>query len=609
MMSTLRVRFAVMLATAAVVPLLTYGAVSLYSLGTGTTRTVVEGNLNVARRVAEQVHGYISANLQVLQALAADIDHAALSAEQTDRILKNYVLRFRAFRELTMVDPRGRVTATSRLGRSGIPGAPRFSALITASSDSPDAAGGASIDGVRMTRVFVDGDLLPTALVGVRVSAGDGAQSGWIVGEFSIEELWRMVGRIHIGATGYAQVIGADGELLAHGDPAERPRIAVEAQARADGRSVEVSDPLAAALVAELARVGATDTAVREGEQRSGERMLAVGARIADLGWTVIVSQPVREAYAVAPRLQSQLMLAIGLALLVMVVIGSLWGRAMMAPITALITGTRAIAAGRLDERVAISSKSELGTLGSAFNSMADRLVDLQDNVRRQERHAMFGRVAAGLVHDLSHPFKNIQNNCRLMLRMHDDPEYRALFGRTVDREFSTIRRVFEDLRNIARPMPLERFPVDVVSLASEVGESMRSQAASAGVALVVDPPDSRLFVNGDRFALGRVVRNLVMNAIEATPPHGTVSVSAREDDGRIRVTVTDTGCGIPTDRMATMFEDFSTTKRQGLGLGLAIVKKIVEQLDGTVGASSVVGRGTTFVLEFASVPQEDPAA
>ena len=83
---------------------------------------------------------------------------------------------------------------------------------------------------------------------------------------------------------------------------------------------------------------------------------------------------------------------------------------------------------------------------------MADRLGDLQENVRKQERHAMFGRVAAGLVHDLSHPFKNVQNNCRLVVKMHDDPEYLELFRRTIDREFAQIKRVFEDLRNIARP-------------------------------------------------------------------------------------------------------------------------------------------------------------
>ena len=214
----------------------------------------------------------------------------------------------------------------------------------------------------------------------------------------------------------------------------------------------------------------------------------------------------------------------------------------------------------------------------------------------------MFGRVAAGLVHGLSHPFKNVQNNCRLMLKMYDDPEYRELFRRTVDREFSIVKRVFEDLRNIARPMPLERFPLDVNKLVADVTESMRANADTAGLSLEITLAGDALYIQGDMFALGRVCRNLVLNAIEATPPHGRIVVSSEADEARVRLRVSDTGCGIPPDRIATMFEDFATTKRQGLGLGLAIVKKIVEQLGGQVSATSEVGRGTTFTLEFARV-------
>jgi signal transduction histidine kinase len=75
-----------------------------------------------------------------------------------------------------------------------------------------------------------------------------------------------------------------------------------------------------------------------------------------------------------------------------------------------------------------------------------------------------------------------------------------------------------------------------------------------------------------------------------------------------VQIRVADTGCGIPPERIATMFEDFATTKRQGLGLGLAIVKKIVEQLGGTVSATSAVGRGTTFVLEFGRISPPETA-
>ena len=129
-----------------------------------------------------------------------------------------------------------------------------------------------------------------------------------------------------------------------------------------------------------------------------------------------------------------------------------------------------------MDERVAIAGQDEIRQLGDAFNSMADRLVELQEDVRKQERQAMFGRIAAGLVHDLSHPIQNIGNSCKLIQKMFDDAEYRETFKRTVERELVIIKRVLDDLRNIARPIPLERFPVDIEPLG---GGSRRGDGAA----------------------------------------------------------------------------------------------------------------------------------
>ena len=96
---------------------------------------------------------------------------------------------------------------------------------------------------------------------------------------------------------------------------------------------------------------------------------------------------------------------------------------------------------------------------------MADRLVELQEDVKRQERQAMFGRIAAGLVHDLSHPIQNIGNSTRLLLRDDLDGESRELFHRTIERELATLKRFMDDLRNVVKPKPIERFAMDVNAL------------------------------------------------------------------------------------------------------------------------------------------------
>jgi signal transduction histidine kinase len=107
------------------------------------------------------------------------------------------------------------------------------------------------------------------------------------------------------------------------------------------------------------------------------------------------------------------------------------------------------------------------------------------------------------------------------------------------------------------------------------------------------------LVIRGDRFALGRVYRNLITNAIQATAAGGSVTIATARVDGKAEVSVTDTGSGIPPERLSAIFDDFVTTKRRGLGLGLAISKRIVEQLDGTITVASEVGRGTAFTMRF----------
>lgn len=211
----------------------------------------------------------------------------------------------------------------------------------------------------------------------------------------------------------------------------------------------------------------------------------------------------------------------------------------------------------------------------------------------------MFGRIAAGLVHDLSHPIQNIGNSCKLIQKMFDDLEYRETFKRTVEREMVVIKRVLDDLRNIARPIPLERFPIEVDRSLAEIVESMQQHAETAGLTLRAELGATGAFIEGDLFALGRVYRNLIVNGIQATAPGGLVVVASELIGERVQIRVYDTGCGIPADRLGAVFEDFVTTKRRGLGLGLAISKKIVEQLGGKISVASEVGKGTTFVLEF----------
>ena len=241
---------------------------------------------------------------------------------------------------------------------------------------------------------------------------------------------------------------------------------------------------------------------------------------------------------------------------------------------------------------------------------MADRLVELQENVKRQERQAMFGRIAAGLFHDLSHPIQNLGNSAKLLAREDLDAESRETFQRTIEREVAALKRFMDDLRNIAKPKPIERFAMDVNGVVVRDGRldagGRRAQRHRRRGALRRRPADHRR-------------RSLRARARVQEPDHqrhpGDRGGRPHRDCDRRAPAITcrlpsaDTGSGIPLERLSKIFDDFMTTKRRGLGLGLAISKRIIEQLDGTISVDSEVGRGTTFTMRFPARDVESQAA
>ena len=570
-------RFVMLIASAAVAPLVIYGAVSISNLGEGTRESVDTGNQRVADQIAQRLKLYVDSNARILRSVGEELSDTNLAHWQQSRILKNHVLEFPEFREISLFDASGRVIATSRIG-------PPETKLPSTS--------GHGTQGVEVAPIFQDDDNLPTTDLSLRLGSGPEV-SAWLVARISLEELWRFVDKVRVGQRGYALVLSEDPQsgyrIVAHGNPEEKRLVALPVD---PGEQL----PEVRMLLQHRAEEQTfTDSYV----DPDGREQLAAVARIADINWTVIVEQPTEEAYEITVDLQRQLFVAIGLALLGTIVLGWVWARSFITRIFALKHATQAIAEGRMDERVAISGRDEIRQLGDSFNSMADRLVELQEDVRKQERQAMFGRIAAG---PGSRPVASDSEH-RQQLQA-DREDVRRL---RVPRDVQTHGRARDgDHQARARRPPQHRpadsaraVPVEINRSVGEAVESMQQHAETAGVTLRDELSDEPVFIEGDVFALGRVYRNLILNAIQATAPGGIIVVGSEGAGDRVQVRIHDTGCGIPPERISAIFEDFVTTKRRGLGLGLAISRKIVEQLGGQISVASEVGKGTTFVLDF----------
>ena len=573
-MKTIRARLAVLVATAAVAPLLAYGVVSLQLLRSATNVSVTEEAETAAEHAAGEIEKYLNHNIDLLTAVASDLQFARLTLDQQERVLRNNVQAFPAYTELTLFDGNGASLASTRL----------LAPTLVLGAERPVT------ERPHIAPIQIDAAQLPFTEISLRLDHA-GPPVAYLVGRLSLEQLWRAVDKVRVGGRGHAVLVDETGRLLAHGDPAMRASVA------------RGEDLLWHPLV--HPKPGATLAGVERYTTDKGVEMLGVARPVGALGWRIIVEQRAVEAFALSTRLERFLVMTVLTGLALTLFIAVIWGRSFVRPLDALMRGTRSLAEGRLQDRVAIAGRDEFTELGRAFNSMADRLVTLQAEAVRQERQATFGRIAAGLVHDLAHPIQNIGNNCRLMLQLYEDPQYRQDFRRMIDREFPAIRRLLEDLRNLARPIPLERFPVDVARLLQETAERISPIATQAGLTVTVSPASTALAIEGDLFALGRVLQNLLQNALQATPPNGRVWLAMREVEGRAVIEVGDTGCGIAAERLPHVFDDYVTTKRRGLGLGLAISRRIVEQLGGTIAVSSEVGKGSVFTLSFPAIPAQ----
>jgi signal transduction histidine kinase len=195
--------------------------------------------------------------------------------------------------------------------------------------------------------------------------------------------------------------------------------------------------------------------------------------RASVLGWTDRGTADA-EAYANATS-SGKLFVAISVALLVMLLGG-------------LLRVPRARSRARPRQWLPVSSillnirpGDECADLGDAFNTMAKRLVELQEDVKRQERQATIGRIAAGLVHDLAHPIQNLGNCSRLLVRTDLDAESRLSTRATIERELENLKRFMDDLRHVVMPRPVERFLLEVNGSLAEVVEAMRTEGAGWG--------------------------------------------------------------------------------------------------------------------------------
>ena len=299
--------------------------------------------------------------------------------------------------------------------------------------------------------------------------------------------------------------------------------------------------------------------------------------------------------------------LLIGLVVLGLTVLGSaMWlGRILYTwsrKITILETALAAHQAAQTDfPALPLTGERELDRLVEALNATGILLAEVHRRATSAERLAAVGRLAAGLAHEIRNPIAAMRLKAENALAGDDNRRISAL--KTILEQIARLDVLLRDLLTMTQQRTLQLVPNDLMTFLDQTIVPHHDLAIEKGVMLQASTCEANATrPRFDAEKMRRALDNLILNAIENTPPGGTVNVEADSRDGRIIFRVRDTGPGIPENIRERLFEPFVTGRPEGTGLGLAIVREIARAHGGDVRVTSD-NSGATFEIEVPCRP------
>lgn len=285
-----------------------------------------------------------------------------------------------------------------------------------------------------------------------------------------------------------------------------------------------------------------------------------------------------------------------------------LLARRITGPLKKLVEGTVKISKEDFSQKIDITSQDEIGNLAQSFNDMSRKLLLARERMEvasnkliQAEKLASIGRISAGIAHEIRNALTSVKLNIQKLVQSDrlDETEKEHL---SISQEgIGQMEKFVKELLDFTRvsELNLARFSLEQI-----LDESIKTLADTLELKKVVleksyEEGSPQVLVDADK--LKQVFLNILRNAFEAVEEKGKINISLsllKEQEGsKIRVFISDNGCGIPEENRETIFEPFYTTKASGIGLGLPIARKIIEQHKGTIRVKENAAQGTSFEI------------
>jgi signal transduction histidine kinase len=276
-------------------------------------------------------------------------------------------------------------------------------------------------------------------------------------------------------------------------------------------------------------------------------------------------------------------------------------------PVEELAEGAREVATGRWDTRIEVRGSDEVGLLATAFNDMTRTLAVQKERLVQTERVAAWRELARRLAHELRNPLFPMQITIENLqkARKLDAKQFLEVFQEstaTLKAELANLNTIvsrFSDFSKMPAPQFVRVNVNEVLRNAVRLFEPQFNAVGKPTITPELFLTEPLSDIDADPDLLHRAFQNLVLNALDAMPAGGTLTLRTSESDGNVRIEVADTGKGLTPEECSRLFTPYYTTKQLGTGLGLAIVQSVVSDHHGTISVTSEQGRSTTFRIDL----------
>ncbi len=244
-------------------------------------------------------------------------------------------------------------------------------------------------------------------------------------------------------------------------------------------------------------------------------------------------------------------------------------------------------------------TRERLENAGSELKAAYQRLNETFDQLRHSDRLASLGRLSAGIAHEIRNPLGSIQGAVEILGQNIKEGDPKSEFAQIAREEVSRLEKLTGEILQFSKPAPPKRLPVKWHEIIDAAARLVADQANRQGVKISsrVDSSDTSILVDPEQ--VKQVLINILINAIQAQPDGGSITIRQYIEENESIVFVQDSGSGIGPDQLDSVFDPFFTSKRQGTGLGLSISYQLVRNNGGRIWVKSEPGRGACFYIGF----------